>query len=147
MENLPRVLDEFAAYGVSTASDHTKTLFQTGVREKYLDCLVENIENRLQDVDILNAFNLFNPKRAAEATDKSDVPFSSYGQEHVDTLAGHFEATIDNEWSCMSARPSSKVYKRGDGVIFRGPHTGSPVPYPLKAMQYCTRVASFNCPL
>ncbi len=106
MEKLPGVLEELASYGVTVASDHTKKQFQTGVRERYLDSLVENLENRFQDVGVLNAFNLFNPKSATEANEKSDAHFNSYGEGYLDTLAEHFAATIDkeklqHEWSAM----------------------------------------------
>ena len=67
------------------------------MREKYLDCLVNNLESRFQNSSVLSAFTLFNPKGATKAKKKSDAEFNTHGKSHLDAFAKHF--------STIKARP------------------------------------------
>lgn len=71
------------------------TLFKAEVREKYLDCLVDNLERRFQDSGVLNAFTVFNPQGATKVKEKCDEEFATHGEIRLDTLTKHFSTTVD----------------------------------------------------
>ena len=73
-----------------------KQEFQQNIREKYIDKVVENLENRFSDLDLFSALvTLFYPSKAAESRQHSC--FDCYGDAAAVTLAAKFTTSVNKE--------------------------------------------------
>ena len=74
-------------FGLKTTQTEKDT-FQEQIRKKYLDTLIENLENRFSESELLNAFiTLFRPVNVLKVKEKSAPNFAVYGDASIDTLA------------------------------------------------------------
>lgn len=76
--------------------DSIKKSFQENVREKYIDALVGNLNNRFSDIGVVNALaSLLDPKKATQVYHaSSESEFNTYGDTDVDTICKHFSVSV-----------------------------------------------------
>ena len=73
-----------------------KQEFQKNIREKYIDKLIENLQNRFSDSDLLSALiTLFHPSKSAKSMQSLTSCFDNYGDHALDTVAAKFTTTVD----------------------------------------------------
>ena len=85
-QRLPFVVAELEDYGVKTPSDSQVAGFKKNVYEKYLQTLPEHITNRFPDVDLLEAFSLFDASTIPEELELH----GSHGQSELKVLSDHY---------------------------------------------------------
>ncbi len=79
-------------------TDNLKQQFKQSIREKYIDQVVVNLENRFSDSHLLSALvTIFHPSKAAKSKQSSTSRFDSYGDAAVDTLAAKFTTSVIKE--------------------------------------------------
>ena len=79
-------------------TEDLKRQFQHDIQDKYIDKLVENLENRFAESDLLGALvTIFHPSNAANTMQSSTSSFDSYGDAAVDLLATKFTTTVVKE--------------------------------------------------
>ena len=73
-----------------------KKSFQENVREKYIDALVGNLNNRFSDIGVVNALaSLLDPQKATQVYHASaESEFNTYGDSYVDTICKHFSDSV-----------------------------------------------------
>lgn len=77
-------------------TDRMKQEFQQNIREKYIDKLVENLNDRFVDSDLLSALIiLFQSSKAAKSMQSPTGCFEEYGDGAVNVIAAHFLSTVD----------------------------------------------------
>ena len=90
-------------FGLVTSST-LKLQFQENIRKRYIDKVIENLEDRFPDADLLLAFNtIFHSTSALEVHQRGGVDFGRYGKSAIVILTDHFNVSIDktrleNEW-------------------------------------------------
>ena len=73
-----------------------KQEFQSGIQEKYIEKLIDNITERFVDSDLLGALiTLFNSKKAASSIES--VGLEQYGNNAISSIAAHFSTTVDSQ--------------------------------------------------
>ena len=83
-----------------------KKSFQDNIRQKYIDKVIENLEDRFPDDELLSALDtIFNPESALKSSQSSEssTVFGIYGDSAVTTLSDHFKTTVtktslEKEW-------------------------------------------------
>ena len=79
-------------------TEQLKTSFQTNICEKYIDSLVDNLEERFRDACLLKSLStLFDPKSAVAVLLKTPDQFTRYGEEQLTAIAEHFQASVTKE--------------------------------------------------
>ena len=74
-------------------TDSMRHEFQVSIREKYIDRLINNLNERFADSDLLSSLmSFFHSNKAA-----SSIGLEEYGNSAVRVIAAHFSATIDSE--------------------------------------------------
>ena len=67
IKKLDDILTDLTSQFALAFDDSTKTSFQENVREKYIDALVSNLNNRFSDIGVVNALaSLLDPERATQ---------------------------------------------------------------------------------
>ena len=86
-QTLPSVLAELEEYyGVKTPSDAEVESFKINIYDKYLQTLSEHIARRFPDVELLEAFSLFDP-----TTIEEDLETHGFrGQSELEVLTNHY---------------------------------------------------------
>ena len=94
MKELDGNIDNLIAQFGMVVEESSKESFNKNIREKYIDLLVENLENRFSDSSILGALvSLFDPKKALDVcTTSSNI--ADYGNAAVDEVAAHYTSTV-----------------------------------------------------
>lgn len=104
LQRLDEAITKLATEFNLSVTEGMKQAFQKNVREKYLDALVDNLENRFSDSGVLRAFaSIFSAEKAIKV--QSDC-FNSYGDSEVEILSTQFTHTVvkerlQQEWSCF----------------------------------------------
>ena len=68
-------------------------LFQTSIREKYIDKLIENLTKRFADSSVL--ITLFHPNKVSCSIESTGI--EEYGNNAVNVIAAHFSTAVDSE--------------------------------------------------
>lgn len=77
------------------------------VQEKYIDCLVKNIQERFPDNDILEALAIFNPLSIPACENEG---FENYGTDYVKKLGTHFFSEKNKQDQLLSEWSHFKYY-------------------------------------
>ena len=85
-QRLPSVLAELEDYGVNTLIDSQVASYKDNVYDKYLQTLSEHIANHFSDVDLLEAFSLFDASTISEELELH----GSHSQSELKVLTDHY---------------------------------------------------------
>ena len=83
---LPSVVVDLEEYGVKTPSDHQVERFKRVVYDKYLQILSTHIARRFPDVELLEAFSVFDASAIPEELELH----GSHGQSALQVLTDHY---------------------------------------------------------
>lgn len=99
MQELEEVVSDLTSQFGLVVTENSKESYNQNVREKYIDFLVENLQNRFSDSSVLSALiTLFDRKRALSASAIED-----YGNVAMDEIAAQYTTTVvkqdlQHEW-------------------------------------------------
>ena len=97
MQELHKILGKLSSdFGIAV-TERLKQTFQSNVRNKYIDLLVQNLENRFQDLSILNSLitlSLFDPKTPDINQHSQFTIIELYGNKDIEILSTYFKTTI-----------------------------------------------------
>ena len=85
-EHLPSVIAELEEYGINPPSDSQVENFKRNVYDKYLKTLADHIIHRFPDMDLLEAFSLFDASTIPEELESH----GSHGQSELQVLVDHY---------------------------------------------------------
>ena len=80
--------------GIIIFDDMIKRKSYDAAHRKFLENLVENLNERFEEKDIMKAFGVFVPTRLPKP---ASPEYKEYGLNHIDTLVGHFGKAAKTE--------------------------------------------------
>lgn len=104
MQSFEAVLTQLSGSFNFAIKESEKESFKRNIHDKYLQCLISNLEDRFSDAGVLGALaTIFNPQKAMCC---SSDQFSSYGDGEIATIVAHFTTTVVKdtllqEWACF----------------------------------------------
>ena len=107
IENLDSVLSDLGSQFGVTFNERDEQSFQKDVKEKYIDALVENLEDRFSDAGVVSIMaTLLDPRQASLVQQSSLSQFNEYGISELRKLADHFTVsaeleTLQLEWMSL----------------------------------------------
>ena len=95
MQELDKTLGKLSSdFGIAV-TERLKQNFQSNVRNKYIDLLVQNLEDRFQDLSILNSLiTLFDPKTTDINQHSPFTIFELHRNKDIEILSTYFKTTI-----------------------------------------------------
>lgn len=112
MQELEEVVSDLTSQFGLVVTENSKESYNQNVREKYIDFLVENLQNRFSDSSVLSALiTLFDRKRALSASAIED-----YGNVAMDEIAAQYTTTVvkqdlQHEWLVFKHILIGKVFE------------------------------------
>ena len=90
MKKLDKVVSDLISQFSLVVTENSKESYNRNVRKKYIDLLVENLEDQFSDSSVLSSLvTLFNPKKALDSVSDED-----YGNIAIDEIAAHYTTRV-----------------------------------------------------
>ena len=102
--------EDLQAFHIQVPANNT---FKANIHDRYLDTVIRHLQRRFPDIDLLEAFSIFDGKSWPEM-------LQDFGEDHLVTLADHFTPAIvdveqlQHEWELLKNSASS-----GSSLPFR----------------------------
>ena len=90
------------------ATDTQKEQFKSTIQKVYIKAIIEHLNNRFPNVEVLSAFSIFD----AQSLPSDEEELASYGQDKLEVLLAHYGEGSDVDVDCEECRSEWEGLKR-----------------------------------